>query len=80
MRMIIEQVLCLLKPGGNFFLGLPESSDNSSYIEFNAHRVYGYKSLNLLFDGWTKVDEIKSRDGGHSIFVLKKILYRQVKS
>jgi len=68
----VQQVHCLLKPGGYFFLGLPTSSDNSSYIEFNAHRIYGPKRLNLLYDGWNKVDEIKSRDNTHSIFVLEK--------
>ena len=69
----VQQVHCLLKPGGFFFLGLPTSSDDSSYIEFNAHRVYGSKRLKLLFDGWTKVDQVESRDGVHSIFVLEKI-------
>lgn len=67
----VRQVHCMLKPNGLFFLGLPTSSDNSSYIEFNAHRVYGYKRLRLLFDGWTKLDQ-KSCADFHSIFVLKK--------
>ena len=62
----VRQVHCMLKPNGLFFLGLPTSQDDSSYIEFNAHRVYGSKRLNLLFNGWTK----KTYKEG--IFVLRK--------
>ena len=68
----VQQVHCLLKPGGLFFLGLTTSSDDSSYIEFNAHRFYGSKRLNLLFEGWNKIDQVKASDGMHSIFVLEK--------
>ena len=67
----VRQVHCMLKPNGLFFLGLPASTDDSSYIEYNAHRVYGSKRLNLLFNGWTKIDEIKCNDV-HKIYVLKK--------
>jgi len=66
----VRQVHCLIKPNGLFFLGLPASTDDSSYIEYNAHRVYGSKRLNLLFNGWTKIDEIKC--GFHTIHLLKK--------
>lgn len=41
----VKQVHCMLKPNGLFFLGLPTSPDDSSYIEFNAYRVYGSKRL-----------------------------------
>ena len=68
----VQQVHCLLRPGGLFFLGLPTSTDDSSFIEFNAHRIYGSKRLNLLFEGWNKIDQVKSKDGWHSIFVLEK--------
>ena len=68
----VKQVHCLLKPNGLFFLGLPSSTDNSSYIEFNAHRIYGYKRLNKLFNtDWTKIEQIKCHDE-HSIYVLRK--------
>jgi SAM-dependent methyltransferase len=67
----VQQVWCMLKPGGLFFLGLPVSSDGSSYIEFNAHRVYGDYRLNMLFEGWA---ELERENGGsdHRVFVLRK--------
>ena len=61
----------MIKPGGLFFLGLPTSADNSSYIEFNAHRIYGNKRLNKLFVGWDLVEQT-DRSQVHSVFVLKK--------
>lgn len=67
----VQQVHCMLKPGGLFFLGLPTSSDGSSYIEFNAHRVYGTSRLALLFKNWEMVD--KKPSPYHTVFVLKKI-------
>jgi hypothetical protein len=51
---------------------LPSSDDETkSYIEFNAHRVYGVKRLNKLFVGWKIIDKIRSFN--HMIYVLKKI-------
>jgi hypothetical protein len=67
----VNQVHCMIKPGGLFFLGLPTSKDNSSYIEFNAHRVYGHKRLAKLFVGWDVLDETP-RTQVHSVFVLRK--------
>ena len=69
----VQQVHCLLKPGGLFYLGLPTSDDGSSYIEFNAHRVYGDKRLALLFEGWKVLFDKKSNDKIHSVFILKKL-------
>ena len=62
----VRQVHCMLKPNGLFFLDLPTSQDGSNYIEFNAHRVYGSKRLDLLFNGWTKKAYKKD------VFVLRK--------
>jgi hypothetical protein len=67
----VRQVHCMLKPDGLFFLGLPASNDDSSYIEFNAHRFYGSKRLNVLFNGWNKIDQKKCHDI-HTIYLLKK--------
>jgi hypothetical protein len=64
----VQQVFCMLKPGGLFFLGLPVSTDNSSFIEYNAHRVYGTYRLNLLFNGWELID---SEDAGKN-HILRK--------
>jgi len=69
----VQQVHCMLKPGGILFLGLPVSNDGSSYIEFNAHRIYGFKRLNLLFNGWKLLERIKSSGTlNQEIFVLEK--------
>jgi SAM-dependent methyltransferase len=68
----VQQVNCMLKPGGLFFLGLPVSRDESSYIEFNAHRMYGKYRLELLFNGW-KVLEEEPGGGVHRVFVLRKL-------
>jgi hypothetical protein len=68
----VQQVHCLLKPNGLFFLGLPTSTDDSSYIEFNAHRVYGSKRLGLLLDGWTQLEQVKCVNNVETIFVLRK--------
>jgi hypothetical protein len=67
----VQQIHCLLKPNGLFFLGLPSSKSDKSYIEFNAHRVYGSKRLDKLFVGWNLIDKLNSHDF-HSIFVLEK--------
>jgi hypothetical protein len=68
----VQQVHCMLKPGGYFFLALPSSTDGSSYIEFNAHRVYGIKRLGLLFKGWRLIDASSSTDPITVIYILKK--------
>ena len=68
----VEQVHCMLKPGGLFFLGLPSSQDNSSYIEFNAHRYYGTKRLEKLFENrWTLL-ESSEWTTVHRIYLIKK--------
>jgi hypothetical protein len=69
----VKQIHCMLKPGGLFFLALPTSSDGSSYIEFNAHRVYGKARLDLLFKGWRYLSSRSDSMGSHVIFVLQKI-------
>ena len=67
----VQMVHCMIKPGGLFFLGLPSSDDDSSYIEFNAHRVYGSKRLKRLFKDFTEIDRIKCLDI-HTIYLLRK--------
>jgi len=41
----LQQAYCMLKPGGVLLLGLPSVCRAIGYIEFNAHRVYGYERL-----------------------------------
>jgi len=68
----VRQVHCFLKPNGLFWLGLPTSKDDSSYIVFNSHRVYGSKRLKLLFRGWHVMDQVKCDSSSHSIYLLQK--------
>ena len=68
----VKQVHCMLKPGGLFLLGLPTSHDGSSYIEFNAHRIYGKKRLDLLLKDWTLLEVVRSTDAAQAIYVLIK--------
>ena len=67
----VQQVHCLLKYNGLFFLGLPTSDNDLSYIQFNVHRVYGSKRLNRLFKGWTLIQKVREKDW-HAVYVLKK--------
>lgn len=68
----VNLIHCLLKENGFLFLGLPSSVDNSSYVYFNAYRVYGNKRLDkLLGDNWEIVEQT-NRTQSHSMFILKK--------
>ncbi len=41
----LAQIWCMLKPGGVLLLGLGTSCRERGYIEFNGHRVYGFRRL-----------------------------------
>ena len=69
----VQQVHCMLKPSGLFFLAVPTSSDGSNSIEYNAHRIYGKERLDLLFKGWTVLNRTKHTLNFHTTFILKKI-------
>lgn len=65
----MKQVHCMMKPGGLFFIGgLDNRPTDKGQIQFNAHRIYGKKRLELLFKGWKL--ELEHRKQG--IFVLRK--------
>lgn len=51
----INQIMCLIKPGGLLFLAVPVGTD---CFVFNAHRIYGRHRLPLLLKGWDLVDVI----------------------
>jgi hypothetical protein len=51
-REALAQAWCFLKPGGHLLLGLPMSCEANGFVEFNAHRVYGYKRLAYVADGF----------------------------
>ena len=67
----VKQIHCSLKPGGLFFLGLPYSGKEKGMLQFNAHRIYGNKRIELLAKGWFIINKV--RIDGHTIFVLKKM-------
>lgn len=51
-RAAMEEALCALRPGGVLALGVPMSCASRGYIEFNAHRVYGYERLAFIAAGY----------------------------
>ena len=68
----MAQAWCMVKPGGMFILGVPTTSDGSSYIEWNAQRVYGKARLQHLTANWELIEKRKTEDN-HEIFVLRKM-------
>ncbi|VDM61632.1 unnamed protein product [Angiostrongylus costaricensis] len=44
----VWKILCLLKPGGTLYLGLPRGVDS---VFYNAHRIYGAIRLAMLMTG-----------------------------
>lgn len=58
----MQQAWCMLKPGGVMLLGAPMTCQDRGYIEFNAHRVYGFQRLAHVASGfevlgWTSLSE-----------------------
>jgi hypothetical protein len=49
------QALCMLKPGGILLLGLPTTCKPDGYLEFNSHRIYGFKRLAYITEGFELV-------------------------
>lgn len=48
----VAQARCFLRPGGLLFLGVPMTCKDEGFIEFNAHRVYGFKRLAFITPGF----------------------------
>ena len=48
----MQQAWCFLQPGGHMILGVAMSCQEDGYIEFNAHRVYGYARLAHIAEGF----------------------------
>jgi hypothetical protein len=70
----IQMINCLLKPRGLFFLSLPTSKDNSSYLEFNARRIYGHDRLEIILKDWTVLKTMKNIGDtfDDTLFILEK--------
>ncbi|EYC06066.1 hypothetical protein Y032_0078g1175 [Ancylostoma ceylanicum] len=45
----VQKVMCLLKKGGFFFVGLPRGADA---IKYNLHRIYGRMRLSMIMAGY----------------------------
>jgi hypothetical protein len=77
----IAKMHCLLKPGGLLFFAVPVGQDE---IQYNAHRIYGYRRLSVVLSmGFRVVDVINDRPfrldaynkwEAQPIFVLQKEL------
>lgn len=51
----VLQALCMLKPGGLLLLGLPSTCEPKGFVEFNSHRIYGFKRLAYIAEGFELV-------------------------
>jgi hypothetical protein len=70
----------MLKPGGILFLGLPLGRDE---VQFNAHRIYGYRRLSIIFSlGFELIDIVSEEpftinkyngDSTQPVMVLRKL-------
>jgi hypothetical protein len=69
----MAQVWCMIKPGGLFAVGVPVSADDSSFIVWNAHRVYGSKRLQYLTANWKVIGVVPCLDF-HKLIVLRKLI------
>ena len=72
----LEQAWCLLKPGGFLILGMPMSCKEDGYIEYNAHRVYGYRRIAYVAEGFELVAAAYKcewrKDGSTSMIILRR--------
>jgi hypothetical protein len=65
-----EEVYCMLKPGGLFFIGLPYRSH--SELVWNAHRIYGPERMTLFAAGYNQLEYFGRLWQGQGVFVLQK--------
>jgi hypothetical protein len=54
-REAMEQIFCMLKPGGLVVIGVPCTCKPIGFTQFNAHRVYGYRRLAYIAAGFELV-------------------------
>ena len=71
----MAQSWCMVKRGGMFAVGVEDSLNASSYILWNAHRVYGPKRLAQLTANWEVLEKALCADiFNHNFVVLRKPL------
>ena len=78
-RHAVEEAWCALRPGGVLALGVPMSCAGAGYIEYNAHRVYGYERLAYIAHGFEVLafqgvgcEEYRAASHPHAVVVLRK--------
>jgi hypothetical protein len=65
-----EEVYCMLRPGGLFFISLPYA--RHSEIVWNAHRIYGPERMQVFAAAYTQLDYFGILWKGQGVFVLQK--------
>jgi len=60
----LQQAWCMLKPGGVLLLGVPSVCRNEGYLQFNAHRVYGFERIAHVARGFELVGFTSACDSG----------------
>jgi hypothetical protein len=65
-----EEVYCMLKPGGYFFISLPYVK--KSNLVWNAHRRYGPERMRLFAAPFNVIADFGIRWEGQGVFVLRK--------
>lgn len=77
-REALQQAWCMLKPGGALILGLPMSCTEKGFVEFNAHRYYGFARLAHIASNYELVGFssgcLKEYPSSGSIVILRKPL------
>lgn len=60
----LQQAWCMLKPGGVLLLGVPSVCRSEGYLQFNAHRVYGFERLAHVARGFELLGFTSACDSG----------------
>jgi hypothetical protein len=67
-----QEVYCMLKPGGLFFISLPYAAQSD--LVWNAHRHYGPERMALFAEQYDEIEYFGQRWKGQGVFVLQKPL------
>ena len=70
----IAQIWCAMKPGGYLFLAVPMNRNRTKCIlQWNALRWYSYFRMQHLTANFKVFEEIDTRDGHNTLYVLQKL-------
>jgi len=69
----LAQIWCATKPSGYLFLALPMTKTRKNcFVQWNAHRKYGYVRMQHLTANWKVLDEFNLFEN-HFLYVLQKV-------